>query len=256
MLAGFTPTDAAHVTGQHLAYDRSAAEKAALVMSRRRTLLGKQVAEDGHAFAAWVIDALQRRSAEIVLDVGLDIDGFEGARLSRHPLLAASLDGHRGVVEVAARLTVPLIGLGASAALHYPAVARLVRTEGVIPDDADVANAIGAVVGQVRVHSDVYISQPERDRFRVHHGGAHAGGHDDVATVEDALTAAARFATAEATRLAGEAGAADAEVVVTHAINTATVEGEDFFVDAVVTATASGRPRLARTRQAGSAVGS
>lgn len=246
MIAGFTPTDASHVLGDHVAFDRVAAEKAARLMARQRTLLGKQVADDAEGLARWVVTSLQRRSAEIVLDVGLGIDGFDGFGLSRHPLLAASLDGRVGLVDIAARLTVPLVGLGASAGIHYPVVAALVRTAGVIPAHADVANAIGAVVGRVRVHSDIYVSQPERDRFRVHHGGAHAGGHDDVSTKDEAMDAAARYARAEAARLADEAGAADAEIAVTEVVNIAMVEGEELFVDATVTATASGRPRLAR----------
>jgi hypothetical protein len=35
---------------------------------------------------------------------------------------------------------------------------------------------------------------------------------------------------------------------VAQVVNVATVEGEELFVDATVTATASGRPRLARQR--------
>ena len=248
MLAGFTPTDAAHVTGEHSAFDAVAAEKAARVMARKRTLLGKPVSEDGLAFSRWVISSLRRRSAEVVLDAGLHIDRFEGKRLSAHPLLAASLDGRRGVVEVSARLTMPLVGLGASAPLHYPAVAALLRAEGIIPEHADVANAIGAVVGRVRVHSDVYVSQPARGTFRVHHGGAHGAGHNDRATLDEALADATAQATREALRLAAEAGTDDPHASVTRVINVATVEGEELFIDATITATAAGRPRLARRR--------
>jgi len=50
------------------------------------------------------------------------------------------------------------------------------------------------------------------------------------------MDAAARYARAEAARLADEAGAADAEIAVTEVVNTATVEGEELFVDATVTA--------------------
>ncbi|MCU1364738.1 MAG: hydantoinase [Ilumatobacteraceae bacterium] len=246
MLAAFTPTDASHVAGDYVAFDRSAASKAATLLARKRTLLGKPVAESAEAIAALVIRALQRRSAETVLDVALGIDGFEGGGLSRHPLLAGSLDGRRGVVDVAAQLTLPLIALGASAAIYYPAVAAMLRTEGVIPGDADVANAIGAVVGRVRVHHDVYVSQPQRGRFRVHHPAADGSAHSDLLTFEEARESARRSATVEALRAADLAGAADAQVLVTERINIATVEGVELFVDATITASASGRPRVAR----------
>ncbi len=242
MIAAFTPTDASHVLGDYVAFDTSAAEKGARLMARKRSALGTAVADGATEFSEWVVRSLERRSAETVLEVGLAIDGFEGAGLSRHPLLAASLEGRSGVVDVAARLTLPLIGLGACAGIYYPAVAKLVRADGVIPNDADVANAIGAVVGRVRVHSTVYLSQPERGRFRVHHLDAQV----DFVDLADAVVVADTIARAESLQRAGEAGAADAEVSVEHAFTTAHIEDEDYFVEGTVTATASGRPRLTR----------
>ena len=242
-LSAFTPTDAAHVLGLHDAFDARAAAKAATLMARKRSILGKPVATDAAEMSTWVVDTLRRRSAELLLDVGLGIDGFDIAA-AHNPLLAASLDGRRGVVDVSARLTVPVIGLGASAATHYPAIASLVRTEGIVPADADVANAIGAVVGRVRVHADVYIAQIERGRFRVHD----AHGHHDVFTVEDAVASAARVASSDATARAEEAGADHADVTVRHVLNVAHIEGEEYVVDGTVTATASGRPRIGHPR--------
>ena len=242
MIAAFTPTDASHVLGDYVAFDRDAAEKAATLMARQRNLLGKPVAAGAAAISRWVVSAVERRSAEVVLDVALGVDGFDRGDLSRHPLMAASLDGRAGVVDVAARLTVPLVSLGASASMYYPAVAKMLRADGVIPDDADVANAIGAVVGRVRTHADVHISAPERGRFRVHHPACTA----DVFDLDEALAMAESHASEGASRRAVEAGAASVEVVTKRLVNRATIEGEDFFVDATVTAIASGRPRLAR----------
>ncbi len=240
MLCGFTPTDASHVLGDHVAFDRSAATKAASLMASKRSMIGRPVAANADAFAEWVVHSLQRRSAELVLDVALGLDGFEATSLSRHPILASSLDGRAGLVDISARLTVPLVGLGASAAIYYPAVAKLVRADGVIPADADVANAIGAVVGRVRVHTDIYISQPERGRFRVHHIEA----NDDFGSIDAAVDAAEIIASVDAIARAQAAGAGDAQVVVSRNLNVVAMDGEDFFVDGSVTAVASGRPRL------------
>ena len=242
MLSAFTPTDASHVLGDYTAFDGRAAEKAATLMARKRSALGKIVAENSTEFSRWVVATLERRSAETVLDVALARDGFTGTALSQHPLVVSSLDGARGVVDVSVRLSMPIIGLGASAAIYYPAVAGLLRVEGFVPSDADVANAIGAVVGRVRVHADVYVSQPERGRFRVHHPDA--GG--DVGNLESAVEVAEAIARAEALRHVAEAGADGAEVTVARAMNIAHVEGEEFFVDGTVTATASGRPAVGR----------
>ncbi|MCQ6493110.1 hypothetical protein NPN24_27345, partial [Vibrio parahaemolyticus] len=61
----------------------------------------------------------------------------------------------------------PVIGLGASAPLHYAGLPPLVGNECVVPRDTDVANALGAVVGQVRVTAEARVSQPKEGLFRV-----------------------------------------------------------------------------------------
>lgn len=241
-LAAFTPTDASHVLGDYTAFDRDAARKGATLMARKRSAAGQVVAGGPDEFSKWVVTTLQRRSAETLLDAALNHDGFDGASLSRQAAVAASLDGRSGFVDVALRLTVPVIGLGASAMLYYPRVAELLRTAGFIPADADVANAIGAVVGRVRVHVDVYVSQPERGRFRVHHPEAPR----DVYDQEQALSVAQEIARRAAMRHVVEAGADAAEVTMKQVFNIARIEGEEFFVDGTVTATASGRPGVSR----------
>ena len=239
MLAAFTPTDAAHVLRLDSRFDSSISTWAATLMARKRTALGQQICVDGEDFSNWTIATLQRRSAETLLDVGFGLDGFDRAAApSDHPLVASSLDKRTGLVDVSVRVTAPLVGLGASAALYYPYVADLLRTTCVVPPDADVANAIGAVVGQVRARYDVYVAQPERGQFRVHHPLAES----DSRSVDEALSVARGIARCEATRLAFAEGADVVEVVESQLVNIAHMEGEEYFVDATVTAVASGRP--------------
>ncbi len=65
----------------------------------------------------------------------------------------------------------PLIGLGASAPVYYPAIAAELGAESAIPPEADVANAVGAVVGQVRVSVTVFVTSPEEGIFVINGGG-------------------------------------------------------------------------------------
>ena len=44
-------------------------------------------------------------------------------------------------------LSRPLVALGASAHCHYPAIARAIGAELIVPEDADVAGAVGAAAG-------------------------------------------------------------------------------------------------------------
>ena len=162
--------------------------------------------------------------------------------LARHPLTRAGLAQHRGIVEVSARLGVPVIGLGASAAAYYGAVGQRLGCEMILPEHAGVANAIGAVAGQVSQRVQGLVSSPGEGRFTAHL----ADGLQDFASKATALAAMEAALVSEASDRARRAGAVDLRVTVAHDIREAMVEGRAMFIEATVTATASGRPRVAR----------
>lgn len=242
-LSGFTPSDAAHVLGSQRTWDADAARLGALLLARRKDGRGLGVANSAEALARRVLDRLRRRSAEVVLESAFCEDGLEGAALVRHPLVARSLDARPGIAALAISLDRPVIGLGASAGLHYAGLEDLVGSECMIPRDSDVANAVGAVVGHVRIAMHAVVTQPREGLFRV----SMETGLQDFASEEAAMAhAEGGLADIAATR-AGEAGADGVEVEMARDFKTATVEGQRSFVEAVVTATATGRPRLAHS---------
>jgi len=218
---GLTPSDAAHVLGIHVKWDRNAAEKAARLFARQRGNDGRPVAAGPEELASRIVEALIRRSAEVVLDAAFAEDGFEQVEPSRSFLARAALDRHDRLIRPRLALTAPLVGLGASAPTYYPAVAELIAAESVVPAHADVANAIGAVVGRVRIARSATVTCPAEGRFLAHL----PAGEEDFASFDDARAAA--------------------EVHVSFAaeIRDAEVEGKRMLVEATVTAT--GRPRLA-----------
>ena len=99
-----------------------------------------------------------------------------------------AVDAHPGIARFTVALDRPVIGLGASAPLHYAGLPPLVGNECVVPEDTDVANALGAVVGQVRVSAEARVSQPKEGLFRLSSGE----------TVRDFIDEAAAIAAAEA----------------------------------------------------------
>jgi N-methylhydantoinase A/oxoprolinase/acetone carboxylase beta subunit len=241
MISALTPTDAAHVLGIHGEWDAGAAEKAARLFARMRGNDGRAVAPGPRELSRRIVDVLIRRSAEVVLDAALAEDGFEQAEPSRSFLARAALDRHSGLVRPRLSLSVPLVGLGASAPTYYPEVAALLDAENAVPEHADVANAIGAVVGRVRIARTATITCPAEGRFRAHL----PEGAEDFASLETALEAAGRALEAAARREAAAAGAAEVHVTVENEIRDAEIEGKRMLVEATVTATATGRPRLA-----------
>ena len=244
MISGVTPSDASHVLGRLDAWDGTASVKALKLLAKRRNGSGDRIALDGAVLAQAVIDQLTAQTVECLLEAAFDEDGgFEeqAEGLARHPLTTAGLNRHRGVVEVTLRLGVPVIGLGASAPSYYGAVGERLGCEMILPEHAGVANAIGAVVGQVSQRAQGLVSSPGEGRFTAHL----PDGLQTFTSRDAALEALETALVAEATARAQAAGAADLRVTATRDIREAQVEGNPMFIEATVTVTASGRPRVA-----------
>ena len=245
MIAGVTPSDASHVLGRLDAWDGVAAEKAVRLLARRRNGAGDRFAPDAATLAQGIVDQLTAQTVDCLLEAAFGEDsGIAGApeALARHALTRAGLARHRGVVEVTLGLGVPVIGLGASAPFYYGAVGERLGAAMILPEHAGVANAIGAVVGQVSQRAQGLVSSPSEGRFVAHLTSGLVAFNDR----EQALSAMEAAVVDDASRRAQAAGAADLRVVVTRDLREAEVEGRVMFIEAVVSATASGRPRVAR----------
>ena len=134
-----------------------------------------------------------------------------------------------------------LIGLGASAPSYYGAVGERLGCEMILPEHAGVANAIGAVAGQVSQRLTGMVSSPAEGRFVAHlTAGPQVFSDRDVAL--EAMETALR---AEAETRARAAGAVDLRVSVDRALKEVEIVGRSMFIEATVTVTASGRPRVA-----------
>jgi N-methylhydantoinase A/oxoprolinase/acetone carboxylase beta subunit len=245
MIAGVTPSDASHVLGRLSSWDASASEKALRLLGRRRNGAGERFSTDPAAFAQGIIDQLTQQTVDCLLEAAFDedaaFDGQSSETLARHPLTTAGFAHHRGIVQIEARLGVPVIGLGASAPSYYGAVGARLHCEMILPDHAGVANAIGAVVGQVSQRASALVTSPSVGRFTAHlPDGLHSFSDRDAA-----LAAAEAAVLAEASARARAAGAEDLRLSSQRQIREAEVEGSPMFIEATVTATASGRPRVA-----------
>ncbi len=239
-LAAVTPTDAAHVLELHDAWDPRAARDGLALFAQQKGPGGRPVADDAEAAARWVVDTLVDHSAHALLEGGLRDDGRDHPGLARI-LLDARHATAAARVALDARLTLPLVGLGAAAAAYYPRVAESLGTTALVPVHASVANAVGAVVGRVRVNVTATLSVPQPGEYRLFLDGAPRRFSDPQAAYDharDALEALAR-------RRAAAAGAADVTVHHEREDVTAVVDGQVTLVESVLRATATGRPRFA-----------
>ncbi|SEM94540.1 N-methylhydantoinase A/oxoprolinase/acetone carboxylase, beta subunit [Pseudorhodobacter antarcticus] len=245
MISGVTPSDASHVLGGLSDWDATAARKAVTLLGRRRNGRGERVSGDAGALAQAIVDQLTEQTATCLLEAAFGEDarfaGQDSAVLAGHTLLRAGLDQHRGIVEVSARLGVPVIGLGASAPYYYGAVGRRLGAQMILPEHAGVANAIGAVVGQVSQRATGVVSSAGEGQFTAHL----AYGPVRFTTKADAMEAMQAALIADATSRAQQAGADEVLVTTTQDVREAVVEGRAMFIEATLIATASGRPRVA-----------
>ena len=243
--SGLTPSDAAHLLGLLDAWDGAAAEKALRLIARRRVGSGARVAIDGGALARMIVDQLTTQTADALLEAAIAEDGGFGGEapeaLVAHPLMRAAIGRHSGALSLRAGLGVPVIGLGASAPTYYGAVGDRLGARMLLPVHAGVANAIGAVVGQIAVKVSGLVSSPAEGRYTAHL----PDGLTHFAALEQALDAMRAALRSEASARAAEAGAEAVNLVETLERREAEIEGRAMFLEAELSVTASGRPRVA-----------
>ena len=248
--SGFTPSDATHVLGMSSHWDSRAAELGANIWARQmRHLYGCGTWELGDPVppCRQVFDLVVREISQKLIEAGLNQHGklLNSRSMNLTQLLAdiVLIAGEAKQIKPLFNLQFandyPIIGVGGPAGDYFPEVARLLKTELFLPQHADTANAIGAVMGAVVQIAHVTVTQPEFGVFYLFHKDQPIHFED----LEEALDKARELATAEATTLAELAGARAIETKLTQDANHVKhdIDG-DFFVSATVTAVASGRP--------------
>lgn len=253
IFSGFTPTDAAHVLGLSSHWSQDAAIFGARIWARQmRHLygLGTWVLGDAMAPARQVVDKVTDSICQKLIEAGLNDAGQmnEGNANKMASLLTQMALAGRGTDAAHSQASVfklqfapdmPLVAVGAPAASYYPAVAQGLGVQLRMPAFAEVANAVGAVLGQVSQRVHLTVAQPVQGVFRVFT----TAGPKDFSALALAINHAQQLAAQEATKRAMEAGAASASVEFSRDDNQVDndIDGSVFF-EARVTATASGPP--------------
>jgi hypothetical protein len=148
-------------------------------------------------------------------------------------------DGFR--VRVAVKY--PVIGIGAPTYVYLADAARLLETDAVIPSDADVANAIGAITSRVLVQRSVEISPADNGAYRL------AGMADapEFRGFQDAHDHAIAGLQQLVRQQAAEAGTSDTRVeILVHDRVAPTAQGDRLFIGRLLTARLTGRPDIAK----------
>jgi N-methylhydantoinase A/oxoprolinase/acetone carboxylase beta subunit len=208
-VAGYTPSDAAHVLGLQSQWTREGAVLGGLLLQRRLTMAaaGTPEAREDAAlgFARAVAEAMTRQTGRVLVH-----SLAERPIAEDDPFVRAVVDGtgRHGGLAVSIRPAVPLVAVGGPAPVFYPEVGRRLGCDLVLPDNGDVANAVGAAVALVRVQAVVEVTSAGPGLWRVHGEGAPRSFVDPA----EALAVARDLARAEVAARARAMGGTGEEV--------------------------------------------
>ncbi|MEN0001825.1 MAG: hydantoinase/oxoprolinase family protein [Pseudomonadota bacterium] len=237
-ISAVTPSDAQHALGLFDHWDRTAAELGLAVFARQKDAYGKPIATEVPVLAQMIVDRVIHLSAERCLETAL---GDAGPELAGSALAQRALARKADIARFSIQLDRPVIGLGAGAAAYYRQVGDRLGGQALVPDHADVANAIGAVAGQVRISVRLELAPNSDGGVRIM-GGDIPAEERNQPDLETSIATARDLAHRLALQSAMEAGAGHAEVRLSEMLNIVEIDGQPQFVDGAITAEALGRP--------------
>jgi N-methylhydantoinase A/oxoprolinase/acetone carboxylase beta subunit len=240
--AGLTATDLMHIEGRYDVWDPEASAMAWKVFCQFQfkdpNMLRQQVwSLTSEMILHAIVTFLSRRPLQLS-DRARALNGtdrdigrwfFYNSLYPEHPHLETSF-----------RLREPIIGIGAPARIFLPPVAQALHTGLILPDNHEVANAVGAIAGSVMVEEEILI-YPRLSRSGLEVLGYYVQASDERHEYDELDEALAHARTLSRERALGAAirsGADNPQVTMQEL-----TDGLDTYR---VRAKAIGNPRLAR----------
>lgn len=237
-----TPTDILHAQGTYNQWNREAAEVGVGVLASRARISP---------------DVFIRRASEKIINdlcitclqslVGCD---EQNIKIKNTPevmyFIKKALSPAQGQgFDCSFRLNMPIVGIGAPVRAWLPEVAEKLNTSLVIPEHAEVANAVGAATGKIMEMVKVLIKPGETDGTYLMHAPWERKMFENL---EEAVSYALSEAKKQAELAASKAGAKEFELVVNHKDRYAHpgMLENDIYVESLIEVTAVERPEWER----------
>jgi N-methylhydantoinase A/oxoprolinase/acetone carboxylase beta subunit len=231
LVGALTPTDLLHVRGDYARWSVDAARRALEVFSVMRGSAPEETLEEA-------LDLVTRRLFEEVVrrEVSRVESRYHTLPSDWKPLLDRAFSPNGDGLGVKLTIRRPIVGVGAPASALAPPLGSLLGADVVVPEHADVANAVGAIGADIVVREEIVI-RPQGARYAVHATGERI----ELADLDDATQRAEQMARVRARRRALDAGAVKPVVTVTrHDWTVPLAKGESVFMERRVRAVASG----------------
>lgn len=233
-----TPTDLLHIKGDVGLWDDNAARQYC-------TLIGELSGMKSEELTEYLLNKVVIKMAVELLKKQLDEEGsadeLDNCRICQ-ALINNLTSGGGKDYSVKITLHRSLIGIGAPAAFFIPSAGKLLGARTIIPENADVANAVGAITSKVVIRRQLKVKPTNEGFFSIEgvEGGKVFSDFDQAYTYAlDEL----KNRVQQQGRLAGT-DAGEVEVFVDDSICNAT-DGTPLFLGRTLTAQMSGNPHLA-----------
>ncbi len=238
--SGLTPTDAMHINGDFNGFDAQASRLGARCVAQALEIDEEKLVQRIYEMAK------KKLYMELVEMMLAQTKGFKVTAEIRENIALAweTVQGrHTGFARPAYGTAATLVGLGAPIHIFLQDVASALGTGCIVPKHADVANAIGALVGNVSCEYEIHISYSQSDvgvSTYIVHGPS---GNAELETLEEAVELAKELAKEAATEEAmrrGACGKLKLKVKTEDQVAYDAMESE-IFMGSIVTAQAIGR---------------
>jgi len=233
---GLTPTDILHVNGSFRKWKPDAAHRMMNIFS----LLSQKQPEQ---LVKLLLEKIENSLAEEIFKKQLarDIEVEEKieTKLSRH-LFDCIFDGkNRSSYSINVQLQHPVVGIGAPVHYFLPNAGKKLGATVVIPEDADVANALGAITSEIVIKQQLSIRPGQSGGFIVQ-GAPGARKFAQIDAAEDwAIDYLKRHIKTKA-QTAGTKSRAIEIDIQDHIVDSA--DGTSLFLERTLQATLTGRP--------------
>jgi len=211
-VSGLTPSDAAHALGLQSQWSVEAARLACLMLGRSFGLISwkeDDLALEIHQFAQSVFNTMVAKSSYLIIN---QLSGFNFA--IDNPLVEAVINGENQLNDLSIQFTpsIPIVAVGGPAQVFYAAVGKRFNSDCVIPINAEVANAIGAAIGQIKIRTVIEITTTESGGYHLHHNDKPIYFSASNDALEEARTLASAYVTEKAKLMGGGSVEIDIQV--------------------------------------------
>jgi N-methylhydantoinase A/oxoprolinase/acetone carboxylase beta subunit len=243
-MSGFTPTDIFHIRKKYNIGNRESSVSAA-------QFLAKQIHSDMETFLLEVQEGFHRKAAlEIVDSISshpISYGYFEKLCLACRQIWQncfwergeSERQSEIGPFRMQLCLDLPLVAIGAPAYILAPSLAKRMKAEKFIPKHAEVASALGAIVGTIIINEQVLIRPLSPEGFVCFT----SAGKSTSLTLENAVNQARRFITNHLQAEVGRAGGNELEMNIWEDRKQATLaSGQKIMIEIVLHGQAVAKP--------------